>query len=114
MVGSTLIYEPDHTKLIVLSNIDNIDKFIYLDLDYMTTIDFSTLLLGEDVRWCEKEPVIYDPEDGFALLKIDPAGLQKILNKAENIDKKFSADLEKVSKFIKKHDFNNIYERSTF
>ncbi len=92
MVGSTLIYEPDHAKLVALSNIDNIDNvdnvdnFIYLDLDYMMTIDFSTLLLDEDVRWCEKEPVIYDPEGGIALLKIDPAGLQKILDQAKNID----------------------------
>lgn len=114
MVGSTLIYEPNHTKLVALSNIDNIDDFIYLDLDYMMTIDFSTLLLGEDVRWCEKEPVIYDPESGIALLKIDPEGLQRILDQAGNIDGKFSADIEKISKFINKYGFNDIYERSTF
>ncbi len=69
MIGSTFIFETDVNKLLKLNDFDKLNDFTILDLDHMLSLDFGMLLLDSGVKWTEKDPVIYDPDEGKVIAK---------------------------------------------
>lgn len=115
MLGSTIIYEPDCIKLAGLSDVDNIEDVISIDLEKLSLADLYPLLPDKRVRLLEADPVIDDPENGIMMLEINPRGLEYIVKQAAGgAFAEYSADFKKLARLTKYNGFEDCYEmRST-
>jgi hypothetical protein len=100
MIGSTLIHEPDETRLRDLESVDDLSGFAFLDLNVLATIDFQGFVAERNVEWVGGEPLFLDEEAGAALFKVDPAGLEAVLSSGLSLDPKQAADLEAIRAFV--------------
>jgi len=115
MLGSTFISETNLQKLQSLGqDLEALDEFDHVDLDALCTLDFETAVADSGSRWMKGDPVVYNEEDGVALVKISPEGLAFILNGQHEFDEEQIADLETLRAFVKAHGTENIYELATF
>jgi len=115
MIGSTFISETDLQKLQSLGqDIEALDEFEHVNLDALCTLDFETAVAESGIRWMKRDPVVYDEDEGVALVKISPEGLAFILNGQHDFDEDQIADLETLRAFVSTHGTENIYELATF
>ena len=113
MVGSTLIYEPDETKLIGM-DIEELDEFNIVELDSLITLDFETITQEGGVSWSEGEPVYYSEDSGMAVLRVSEAGLNCVCNYTGALDQVKKEDQEKLREFVNKYGNSNVFELATF
>jgi len=114
MIGSTLIHEPDESRLRSLATIDDIADLCTLELSALGTIDFQMIVDAANAEWVGGEPVFLDEEGGAAIFKVNPAGLRVVLSAIPNLGSVQSADLQSIRDFVAQHGSNSIYELATF
>ena len=114
MTGSTLIHEPDESRLRDLTSIDDIADLCTLELNALVTIDFQQLVDATSASWAGGDPVFFDEEGGAAIFKVDPAGLRVVLSATPKFGSVQMADLQSIRDFVAEHGSNSIYEFATF
>jgi hypothetical protein len=114
MNGSRIIAEKNAARLAEISSIDDLEYFICLDLDAMTTLDFQTMVLEGGLKWAQGKPIQYDPDRGMAIFKIDEKGLSYVLGRAADLDEAQQAELGKLADFVRTHGNSHLYEFATF
>jgi hypothetical protein len=117
MAGSTFIYETDEAKFENF-DMDRMDEFDTVDMNFLTTIDFSIITGEAGVNWTDGEPLKLDEESGIVILRVDEAGLKCLLNfkgSLENIqEEEMKQDIDTLREFISRNGTDNIYELATF
>lgn len=113
MIGSTLIHEPDESKLASM-DIQSVDDFNVLELDSLVTLDFETITGEGGVSWSEGEPVQYDEGSGMAILRVSEAGLMYLCSYSGDLDETQKKDQEKIRQFVKQYGSTGVYELATF
>ena len=114
MIGSTLIHEPDESRLRDLTSIDDIADLCTLELNALATIDFQQLVDATGAEWVSGEPVFFDGAAGAAIFKVDPAGLRAVLSANPQFGSVQMSDLQSIRNFVAEHGANSIYEFATF
>jgi hypothetical protein len=109
-----MIAEKDRARLAAITSMDEIDNFIHVDLDAMTTIDFESFEMPANIRWSEGEPVVYDEEGGLAIVKVSEAGLAYLLEHAAEVPDEHQDDVRTLAEFVAKNGGAHIYELATF
>src|SRR5256885_17121405 len=107
MTGSTLIHEPDESRLRDLTSLDDIGDLCTLELNALATIDFQQLVEAASASWVGDEPVFFDEEGGAAIFKVDPAGLRVVLSANPKFGSAQTADLQSISDFVAEHGVNS-------
>ncbi len=117
MMGSTLIFQPDVSKL-RKPDLDELDDMDALDMERLTTLDFTIITGDAEVSWEEGEPVFLDEEGGLSILKVSRAGLEAVLNFKGELDdftkEEVTVEIEKLQEFIDRVGYDHIYELATF
>jgi hypothetical protein len=114
MTGSTFIHEPSPERFEALKSSDDLDGFERVDLNILTTIDFTEILAESELDWVAGEPLLYDEEAGIALFRIDPLGLMSVLDGEHGFGDEGIEDLESLRVFVDLHGADHIFELSTF
>ncbi len=96
------------------NDLDAWEHFDKVELDGLTTLDFTVLLQGTDLRWGDGEPVFLDEANGIVVMKIKPFCLSTVLRKSAEVDPEFQEDMEMLRAFLQEKGLNDIYEVSTF
>jgi hypothetical protein len=110
MLGSTIIAEKDRSRLAALASMDDLDDFVHVGLDSMTSIDFETFCDG----WAEGEAVQFDEEGGLSIVKVSEAGLTYLLSHAAEVPEEHKDDVRKLADFVSENGKSHIYELATF
>jgi hypothetical protein len=115
MFGTTIIAETSLDRLQAIAGVDDLVQFTCLELDCLVSLDFELILVNSGCRWAaDHDPVMYDPEAGLALFKIDEAGLAAVLQLGPTLSADQAADIEKLAAFVRLHGRANLYEYATF
>jgi len=113
MIGSTLIYEPNPSRLAHI-DMDNLEQFSIIELESLITLDFEVICQKGDVRWTAGEPLLFDEESGMVVLPVSEPGIKFVCNHSAELDETQKSDQAKIKAFIEEHGANNIYELATF
>jgi hypothetical protein len=116
MNGSTFIHAPEEEAL---RNIDwkgepDWSEFRAVDLQMLITLDFSILLAKSNIPWMDGQPIYYDEEGGLAVMKINPMGLTKVLERRGRLDLEQQPDLDRLRRFLNEYGNEHIYEVAAF
>jgi hypothetical protein len=114
VAGSIIIATSDPQTLSSIGSVEDLEGFVYLELDRLITLDLEILAGSGGYRWASSEPIVYDPDGGMAIFKIDDRGLDYILKYADDENSLDREDLQKLAKFVQINGNSNIYELATF
>lgn len=114
MPGSTIIAEKDESRLAAIASVEDLDGFIHVDLDAMTTVDLASFATAAKVRWAEGEPVKFDQEGGLAIFKISEAGIGYLISHISDVPEEYRDDARRLAAFVEKNGKSHIYELATF
>jgi hypothetical protein len=114
MTGSTILMTKEPQQLVAIDSVDSLDDFVCLELTRMITIDFEILASSGGVRWAESPPILYLPDDGMAIFKINESGLSYILKLAVDRTSEHRVDLTALAMFADLHGATDLYEVATF
>jgi hypothetical protein len=115
MQGDTFLFAPQPETLQVLhGDIDALDDFEHIDLEMVMVLDCEIICRHSDIRFCEKEPIIFDEVGGFAIMKVTGEGLRCIVEHKEDFEPEQHNDIQQLESFIAKHGEEHIYVLSTF
>ena|ERR1043165_4203946 len=113
MAGSIFISETNPQRLENLNGLDALTEFTYVALDSLITLDFQTIAVDGGQIWAEGDPIRFDADHGFAVFRVNPAGLGFVLQR-HNLVKGKQIDLRKLAEFVRVNGVDNIYELATF
>ena len=68
MIGSTMIAENSPSRLATIRCADDLDGFVLVELDVMTTLDFELLTTEAGLDWTDGDPIVFDPDGGWRFL----------------------------------------------
>ncbi|PSB48132.1 hypothetical protein [Chamaesiphon polymorphus] len=114
MAGSIIIAAADPQALSSIASIEDLESFVYVELDRLVTLDLEILAGSGDCKWASSEPIVYDPDGGMAIFKIDDRGLAYIIKCSADENSLDREDLQKLAKFVQINGNSNIYELATF
>jgi hypothetical protein len=114
MAGSTIIIVRDPQQLLAIESADDLDCFIKLELERMITLDFEILANSGHVKWSASEPIVYNPDAGMAIFKIEKSGLVYLLQYPIDEQTEHREDLSKLVDFVRMYGIDCIYEFATF
>lgn len=121
MIGSTIVYIPElpKDKSDLFDRIMENEEFEKIELDGLTTLDFSIINMKANTKWQkEKNPIVFDEDIGLVIIHISESGLNSVINykgELENVDTETQeADILALKKFVNKHGSESLYELVTF
>jgi hypothetical protein len=113
MLGSTFISTQSPKELVGI-DLENLEAFKHTALDELLTLDFEAALQGTGIKWTEGDPVFYEPEDGIAILRVNPNALENILSAQSSLAQSHPDDISALRAFVAENGSGHIYELATF
>lgn len=115
MIGSTFLCTGNEAQLSTLADdLDMLDDFTHVSLEELGTLDFETVCSSSSIRWSSPQPVIYDEENGLAIFKVQPEGIEHVLCNRERFSTAQHSDLKLLADFVAENGIDSIYELATF
>jgi hypothetical protein len=121
MIGSTIVFIPElpEKKATLFKRIIENEEFEMIELDALTSLDFSIITMKDDTSWnAPQNPVVYNEKSGLVITHIDQAGLQSVLaftGELDDIDAETQqSDIEQLRGFAELYGTDRLYELVTF
>ena len=114
MTGSTILTTQQPNLLLEISEVDDLNNFTHIELDRMITLDLEIITERGGVKWSGSQPIVYDPDAGMAIFKIERSGLIYLLEYPIDERAEHREDLSKLINFVRMYGIDCIYEFATF
>ena len=112
MLGTTFFAATDPARVARIATLDDIDEFPHVYMERMA--DFAVLAYAAGFQWSEQTPVLFDEEGGWAVFKVNEAGLHYVINHIDCAGPEHVDDLRNLAEFVRNNAGSDIYESATF
>jgi hypothetical protein len=113
-MASIIFVAEDNGRLGDIRSVADIDRFDSVELLSLTTLDFQTIVSSAGLSWAAGAPILYEPDGGVAIFKVDELALQHVLGKATQLTTSQQADVRRLADFVARHGADRMYEFATF
>lgn len=114
MAGSIFVVAEHTDELLDLAqDMDKLDDFDHVEMDYLLTLDFEAICAPARIRWSDDTPIAFDEVLGLAIARVTPEGLEAVLAPGA-FAAEHDRDVGALRAFVEKHQSKRIYEVSTF
>jgi hypothetical protein len=78
------------------------------------SLDFTLICSSSGVKWCAKEPEVFDEASGIAIARVNSEALHHVIANKHGLSEEQASDVELLEAFAAKHGFDHMYELSIF
>jgi hypothetical protein len=121
MLGSAIVFIPELPKDVsnLFERITENEEFEKIELDGLTSIDFSVITEENNTSWeSDNNPIVFDEEGGLVITHISKIGLVSVLEFKGELDdveiETQNSDMQQLKAFTDKFGFDHLYELVTF